>query len=185
MYKGQLRSAQGAVSVNPVKSSLMESSQTNGDLVACFFLHLQADGPIQWLFEVFTTIVLGDANEALPTKFLLELHGQLGPHHIQRNVAVRDGSKPRSAPVVAVLQVEAIVQEICLQSLKRSFYHLPFVLGLLECGEREVPAGLEEVLLGFVKAMIDLPDRVYMLRNNGVSWIRMFLIHVIDNVNGA
>ena len=69
-------------------------------------------------------------------------------------------------PLLAILDVEAIVQHVGLKCLKRASDHLPPVLGPLESTKGGVPGCLEEVLFALIEAMIDLPDSVHMLQDD-------------------
>ena len=47
----------------------------------------------------------------------------------------------------------------------------------------QVPAGVEEMPLAVIKAVVQLPDGVDMLEDDDVPWVRMLLVHVKHDVN--
>ena len=137
----ELTSTQGASAFNAMQRSLMESSDGSGQFVACLLLKFEADGPVQGLLKVLTSLVPGELDESLPSEFFLKLHVERGPSVVQGDMTIRDGSIANPDPLARILKIKAIVEKIGLQSLEWSCHYLPSVLGLCEGSESRTPTG--------------------------------------------
>lgn len=137
LNRGELTAEQGACAFNAMKSALIKGSDGSGQLVTGVLLNFQADGPVQSLIQVLTSLIASEPEESLPSEFFQKLHLQDGPGVFEGDVTIRDGSIACPDPLARITKAKGIVQEVCLQSLEWAGYHLPSVLGLFE-GPRAV-----------------------------------------------
>ena len=127
--------------------------------------------------------VAGQTQKTLPAKFLKELMVQGRPVVFQLDLTIRDATIASPFPEFASRDVKVIVREIGLQSLHGSCDHLPSVFGFEKKVKSRGPAEPEKMLSALIKSMVDLPHRVDMLKNDGISWVDFVGVHVKDHIN--
>ena len=87
--------------------------------------------------------------------------------------------------MLAIVDVELIVEQIGLQGLQWSRDDLPSIADLEKGAQGNVPAGPEEMLRTLRKGMVDLPHSMEMLTNDGVSRIWELGVHVKQHIYRA
>ena len=100
------------------------------------------------------------------------------PCVFQLQLTVGNATITGALPVPPCRDVKVIVKKISLKRLHGASDHLPSVLG-------RVPTDPKEVLGAFVKGMVDLPHRVDMLQDDGISRVQLVGVHVKDDVYRA
>ena len=110
---------------------------------------------------------------------------ELWPASVKLEHTIRDASIACPLPSFAIRKIEVIVQKVCLESLQGATHDLPSVSHFLQGTKRYMPAGPEKVLRAFVKGVIDFPQRMKMLLDDGVTRVCMLRMHIEDHINGS
>lgn len=80
--------------------------------------------------------------------------------------------------------VKLVVQQVRLEGLHGSRHDLPSVLGLEESSESSIPGSPEQVLGSFTKRMVELPNCMDVLANDGVRRVRELWMKVEYHIHG-
>ena len=185
MHKGEIFGAQRTGTLLTMQRALVEGSKSCGCSLACGLLESPTDSPIQRPFEAVAALIPGQTEQTLPLEFLSELLEQNRPAILKGKDTVWYSTVASALPLLAIMDVELIVEQIGLQGLQWSRNDLPSVADLEKGSQGNNPAGPEEMLRTLWKGMVDLPHGVEMLANDGVSRVRELRVHVEHHINRA